>query len=176
MTEPKNSKEGSKVKTVKQPKNGPFNVLGKFTSARRPEKIYTVKEHLDVPADTGKRISCDCPGWRFSLNKRGYYGCKHTDYVANGAKGDAYEKVEKSVISRTVKSSRVNNDSIKHILAKAFLNAGVHIEDNSFNNLSRHLVKLLANEDISEMISREVIERTETVNSDDDIIRVITLD
>jgi hypothetical protein len=137
-----NYNDGSK-KYAKVPKGGPFNILGQFNSSRSPEKVYTVKEHLDVPSDTGKRISCTCPGWKFSLRKRGYYGCKHTDYVAAGHTGDAFEKVEKSIITKTVRSTRVSGESLKSILAQAFSDSGVHVSDHSFKKLHRNLVRLL---------------------------------
>ena len=172
-----NSKASSKKTTwTKFPKKGPFNVLGKFNSSRSPEKVYTVKEHLEIPIETGKRISCTCPGWKFSFSKRGAYGCKHTDYVAAGHKGDAFEKVEKSIITKTVRSTRVDGESLKSILAHSFLDAGIHVSDHSFKQFHRTVVRLLDPERLGELLSNEVIETESITTNNDDVLRVITLD
>jgi hypothetical protein len=160
-------------------KVGPFRVLGKFNSSRTPEKIYTVKEHLDVPADTGKRISCTCPSWRFSFRRLGRYGCKHTMHVlalidgvvnANEVRGDAAANVEGSIIQKTIRSNN-HRGGLKYIVAQAFENADVHVSDVAFRALVYHLRPLLKGR-ITESV--EATERT-TIDRDD-VLRVITLD
>ena len=152
-------------------KVGPFRVLGKFNSSRTPEKIYTVKEHLDVPAHTGKRVSCTCPSWRFSFGRVGRYECKHTTHVANGDNGGATtEEVEGSIIQKTIRSNN-HRGGLKHIVAQAFENADVHVSDVAFRALVYHLRPLLKGR-ITESV--KVTERT-TIERDD-VLRVITLD
>jgi hypothetical protein len=159
--------------TKKKGRNaGPFTVLGKFNSSRTPEIIYTVKEHLEVAESTGKRISCNCMGWRFSYGRLGRYECKHTIHVANGDTG-FNDQVSDSIISRTIRSKHSRAGSLKNILAQAFDNAGVHVSDTAFRALYKQLRPLL--KDRISQTSYEVSE-TITTNHSDDVLRVITLD
>jgi hypothetical protein len=160
--------------SVKKKGRGPFKILGRFNSSRSPEKIYTVKEHLDISEATGKRISCNCMGWKFSIGRLGYHECVHTRHVASGNNGDANAKVTESIIHKTVRSRHSSSVSLKNILAQAFDNAGVHISDGSFKAVYKHLRPLMKDAGrFTETTSEEVSETTVT---NDDVLRVITLD
>ena len=155
-------------------KAGPFKVLGKFNSSRTPEKIYTVKEHLDVHENTGKRISCNCMGWRFSYGRLGRYECLHTRHVANGNIGDATQKFTESIIHKTISSQHSATGSLKNILARAINNAGVHVSDVAFKAVYRQLRPLMKEAGrFTETTSEQV---SETTITNDDVLRVITLD
>jgi hypothetical protein len=160
-------------------KVGPFRVLGKFNSSKTPKKIYTVKEHLDVPADTGKRVSCTCPSWRSSFRRLGRYGCKHTMHVL-ALIADAAANVEESIIQKTtrrmIEANARHRWGLEHIVAQALEDADVHISDVPFRALVYHLRPLIkAHLDfVRKTESVKVTERT-TIDRDD-VLRVITLD
>jgi hypothetical protein len=160
---------------------GPFKVLGRFNSSRTPEVIYTVKEHLDVPEETGKRISCSCPGWRFSISKRGFYACKHTEHVKLYGSGLIDDKVNGSLIAKTVieakNASPSSRLSMKFVLAQALDESGVHLSDVAFRKLLKKLRPYLraAKPEGFTPLPDAPSSSTSTVETDD-ILRVITLD
>ena len=152
-------------------KVGPFRVLGRFNSTRSPDIVYTVKEHLDISKDTGKRISCNCPGWRFSIRSLGHHECKHTRHVDASVLAittqatTAWSSFSKTEIGHALKRRK---DSPKRRLAAACQEAGVQLSDPAFRALLKALRPYLQGDGASVA--------TPTSTPDDDVLRVITLD
>jgi hypothetical protein len=152
-------------------KVGPFRVLGRFNSTRSPDIVYTVKEHLDISKDTGKRISCNCPGWRFSIRSLGHHECKHTRHVDVSVLAmttqavTAWSSFSKTEIGHALKRRK---DSPKRRLAAACQEAGVQLSDPAFRALLKALRPYLQGDGASVA--------TPTSTPDDDVLRVITLD
>ena len=152
-------------------KAGPFRVLGRFNSTRSPDIVYTVKEHLEISEDTGKRISCNCPGWRFSIRSLGHHECKHTRHVAQDTKSkltqvsDARMSYWNTEIGRSLSRRQ---DTPKRRLAAACQEAGVQLSDPAFRALLKALRPYLRGD------GEPVTPPTSTL--DDDVLRVITLD
>jgi hypothetical protein len=166
-------------------KVGPFRVLGRFNSTRSPDIVYTVKEHLDISKDTGKRISCNCPGWRFSIRSLGHHECKHTRHVDApfGVSDDHQRDTGLSVLAMTTQAVTAwssfskteighalkrRKDSPKRRLAAACQEAGVQLSDPAFRALLKALRPYLQGDGASVA--------TPTSTPDDDVLRVITLD
>jgi hypothetical protein len=183
------SGEGAVVAAFPKRPSGPFKVLGRFNSSRTPEIIYTVKDHLSLPDDDPKRISCSCPGWRFSIGRYGFHTCKHVEHVKANGRGVVDEMVNNSIIAKTVAhtaddkvTEKVLNPSsaysAKQVLAEALDDAGVHISDVAFRRLLKklrpHLVRE-AKQKKPRRQSKKLNSETTTPNNDE-VLRIITLD
>jgi predicted nucleic acid-binding Zn finger protein len=170
--------------TVVAKTSGAFKVLGKFNSTRTPDIVYTVKEHLEIPAETGKRISCNCPGWRFSFKRWGRYTCKHTRYVEEHGCGETLvpirawqSKYEQSAVDKAKASRRI---SVKSVLARALDEAGVHLSDVAFGMLLRKLRPHVVVKSLDVRYPASVKEEVSDIASDEptptEVLRIITLD
>jgi hypothetical protein len=174
---------------------GPSHVLGRFNSTRSPDVIYTVKLHLEIAQGTDKRISCNCPGWKFSVRRLGHYECKHTRHVRENLKTIAALSAQSDQLpSKTKKATlkmagtlilehkesasfrdtdigralRRRKDSPKRRLAAACDEAGVQLSNTAFRKLFRALRPYLQGD------SAEATLTSSTPT--DDVLRVITLD
>ena len=167
---------------------GALNVLGKFNSTRTPDIIYTVKGQLEVPAETGKRVSCTCPGWRFSFKRCGRYTCKHTRYVEEHGCGEVVvpvrawqSKYEQSAVDKAKASRRT---SVKSVLARALDESGVHLSDVAFKSLLRKLRPHVVVKTLDVRYPASAKEEVLDITSDEptptptptEVLRVITLD
>ena len=186
------SGEGAVVAAFPKRPSGPFKVLGRFNSSRTPEIIYTVKDHLEVPADDNKRISCSCPGWRFSIRRHGFHTCKHVEHVKANGRGVVDEMVNNSIIAKTVahvaeldRVSPVEEAlnpasaySAKQVLAKSLDGAGVHLSDVAFRRLLKRLRPHLGREAKQKKPRRQSQKQNSEISnqSDDEVLRIITLD
>ena len=162
---------------------GPSHVLGRFNSTRSPDVIYTVKLHLEIAQGTDKRISCNCPGWKFSVRRLGHYECKHTRHVQEKLKtirestrfpkmaGTSVLEHKESASFRDTDSGRAlrrRKDTPTRRLAAACDEAGVQLSNTAFRKLFRALRPYLQGD------SAEATLTSSTPT--DDVLRVITLD
>ena len=166
------------------PQAGPSHVLGRFNSTRSPDVIYTVKLHLEIAQGTDKRISCNCPGWKFSVRRLGHHECKHTRHVQENLKTIATNRSrwdsqypsrvlgyrESSAFGDTEigRSLRRRKDSPKRRFAAACEEAGVQLSDTAFRKLLSVLRPYLQGDAAAATLTSS----TPT----DDVLRVITLD
>jgi predicted nucleic acid-binding Zn finger protein len=162
---------------------GPFHVLGRFNSTRSPDIIYTVKVHLEIAQGTDKRISCNCPGWKFSVRRLGHHECKHTRHVEENLKtirestrfpkmaGTSVLEHKESASFRDTEIGRAlrrRKDSPKRRLAAACDEAGVQLSNTAFRKLLSALRPYLQGDAAAATLTSS----TPT----DDVLRVITLD
>jgi len=152
-------------------KVGPFVVLGRFNSTRNPENIYVVKKHNDVDTNDSKHISCSCPGWRFSPKKNdGDYTCRHVEYVQEHGEGTIKQAkyMNSAIVRATVRADRKGlTDDPKTILARACQSASIHLGDHAFRQLLKALKPHLYG---------QAATASSTTTTNDDVLRVITLD
>lgn len=144
-------------------------VIGRFNSSRSLDIIYAVKKHQDGV------MSCTCPAWKFSKKRLGYFDCRHTRHVNLYGCGEIDTKhFHKSEQRRSLSANEGIYGTPRKRFALAVSAAQVQLSDEAFKRLLKELRPYLQTEG-AKAVAKEK-EATHIVTSDNEVLRVITLD
>jgi len=114
-TQPPKPKRSKPKKTKTLVNTDRYTEVGRFPSATKPDKYYTVK----MDANTGD-YTCNCPSWTF--NQRTDRTCKHTDKLVGNKRDQeiaAENAAKKEIVLMKKTLTRLQNQAARDMIDEA---------------------------------------------------------